>query len=91
MMLPATKVERMTTEASRKLSKEDIAKYGGEGLCGYYAECNLFGTSKICHLVKGYDHLECPGDKEASKRLKERMKTDPEFAAKYQLVEDDEK
>lgn len=61
----------MTTESSGKLSREDLAKYGGEGLCGYYAECNLFGTSKICHLGQGYNHPKCPGDKKASERAHE--------------------
>lgn len=81
----------MTSRKKYKNTEEDIKKYGGEFLCGYFAECNRFCNSKICNLSQGYNHPECPGDQEMSKRLKARMETDPEFAAKYELVENDQK
>ena len=65
----------MTSDEKYKITEEDIKKYGGEGMCFNLEECNRTLDSKVCSLIRGYNHPQCP----VSIKINKELLKDPEY------------
>jgi hypothetical protein len=50
----------MTSGEEYMITEEDINKYGGEGMCVHLEECIYKLDSRVCGLIRGFEHSKCP-------------------------------
>ena len=70
----------MTSGEKYKITEEDIKEYGGKGMCFNLEYCNRTFDSRICSLIRGYKHPQCP----VNIKINEELLKDPEYVKKAQ-------
>ena len=65
----------MASDEKYKITEEDIKEYGGKGMCCNLEECNRTFDSRVCSLIRGYNHPQCP----VSIKINKELLKDPEY------------
>ena len=77
----------MTSGEKYKITEEDIKEYDGEGMCLDLEECNCRCSSKVCGLIRGYNHPQCPVNIEADERISKNPEYVAEMARGHEVAE----
>ena len=77
----------MTSDEKYKITEEDIKEYGGKGICMDLEECNHRCSSKVCSLIRGYNHPQCPVRIEIGKELLKNPKYVAEMTRGHEVAE----
>ena len=77
----------MTSREKYKITEEDIKEYHGEGMCDYLEECSHKLDSKVCGLIRGCDHPQCPVRIKISKELLKDPKHVTEMVRGHEVAE----
>ena len=77
----------MTSDEKYKITEEDIEEYDSEGMCLDLEECNCRLDSKVCGLIRGYNHPQCPVRIEIGKELLKNPKYVAEMTRGHEVAE----
>ena len=77
----------MASDEKYKITEEDIKEYDGEGMCLDLEECNCRLDSKVCGLIRGYNHPQCPVNIKIGKELLKDPKYVAEKASIHKVAE----